>query len=192
MPTKMKKLTAILLLSIFVFNLFGYKVWLAYMENKASQHLQLAMDNNQYNPDELISVKQSLSLPYYNNTKEFTRMDGEVEVNGTFYKYVKCRIYNDSLELLCLPNTQKTKLVQAKDDFFKITADIQKKNSEKNKSNSANTLKKMAGDYIAEEPASIAILHAEFVFLTSHGADHLTDAHKRFLEQPPDAVTLIS
>jgi hypothetical protein len=188
----MKKLTAILLLSIFVFNLFGYKLWLNYMERKADQHLEMAMDNNQYNPEELVSVKKSLHLPYYNNTKEFTRMDGEIEVDGTFYKYVKCRIYNDSLELLCLPNTQKTKLVQAKEDFFKITADIQKKNSEKNKSNS-NSLKKMLSDFVAFDAVDEDLISPRsalsYAFLQT---PHLGDLYKRFVEQPPDNSLLIS
>jgi hypothetical protein len=189
----MKKLAAILLLSIFVFNLFGYKLWLNYMEHKANLHLEAAMDNNQFNSEELVSVKKSLNLPYYNNTKEFTRMDGEIEVNGTFYKYVKCRIYNDSLELLCLPDMQKTKLVQAKDDFFKITADIQKKTSEKNKSNPVNTLKKMLGDFVANESGWMdALCKTTALSYSSFNTDQQGDLHKRFVEQPPDTVTFIS
>jgi len=162
------------------------------MERMADQHLEMAMDNNEYNSDELLSVKKSLNLPYYNNTREFTRMDGEIEVNGTFYKYVKCRIYNDSLELLCLPNTQKTKLVQAKDDFFKITADIQKKNSEKNKSNSGS-LKKMLSDFVASESFAEDLIRSRSVlsYAVLH-TPHLGDLYKRFVEQPPDNNLLIS
>lgn len=188
----MKKLAAILLLGIFAFNLFGYRLWLNYMECEANRHLEAAMDNNQYNPEELVAVKKPINLPYYNNTKEFTRMDGEIEVNGIFYKYVKCRIYNDSLELLCLPNTQKTKLVQAKDDFFKITADIQKKTSEKNKSNPVNTLKKVPGDFIVDEPASAADVYTAGALYSSFNTKQPGDSHKRFLEQPPDTAAFIS
>ena len=115
----MKKLAAILLLGIFVFNLFGYKLWVSYKVNTADQSLETAFDKNNYNEDELISIKKPINLPYYNNTKEFSRIDGEVEIDGVYYKYVKCRIYNDQLEMLCLPNTQKTKIKLAKEDFYK-------------------------------------------------------------------------
>ncbi len=185
----MKKIAAILLLGIFVFNMFGYKLWLSYMEHKADISLETAMDNNQYNSSELISIKKALHLPYYNNTTAFTRMDGEVEVNGMYYKYVKCRIYNDSLELLCIPNAQKAKIIQAKEDFFKVTADIQKKNSEKNKSTQGNTFKKILSECIMDEPVAgglaDTIVSLQF---PNDPAANLGLSHKRAAEQPPDTV----
>ena len=58
----MKKIAAILLLGIFVFNLFGYRIWLSYLENKANRSLETAMENNNYNSDELICA--ILNLPF--------------------------------------------------------------------------------------------------------------------------------
>jgi chorismate mutase len=189
----MKKIAAILLLGIFVFNLFGYRIWLSYLENKANRSLETAMENNKYNPEELISIKQSINLPYYNNTKEFSRMDGEVEVNGVYYKYVKCRIYNDSLELLCLPNAQKTNIANAKDDFFKVTADIQKRATEKNKSNSGNTLKKMLSEFVTDDIKAIYAVHAMTTLpYPNHHTTNLGMLHKTSVEQPPDIAALIS
>ena len=190
----MKKTAAILLLGIFVFNLFGYRIWLSYLENKANRSLETAMDNNQYHEEELVSIKRAIDLPYYNNTKEFSRLDGEIEVNGMYYKYVKCRIYNDSLELLCLPNAQKTKIVQAKDDFFKITADIQKKSTEKNKSNPGNSLKKMLSEFVKDDTKGLYAAHYKMTILSypSFNNTILGILFKTSVEQPPDIAALIS
>ena len=103
----MRKLAAIALLSIFTFNMMGYQLVYNYLSGKSDTALELALDAKAYNDDELISIKQPTNLPYYNNTKEFQRVDGEVEIDGVEYKYVKCRIYQDSLEMLCLPNKAK-------------------------------------------------------------------------------------
>jgi hypothetical protein len=186
----MKKIAAILLLGIFVFNMFGYKIWLSYMEDKDNSTLQAALDNGQFQGEELITVKTPINLPYYNNTKEFSRMDGEVEINGMYYKYVKGRIYNDSLELVCLPNPQKTKMVQAKDDFFKATADIQKKSSEKNKSNSSNTLKKMLSEFVSGEARETYLENT--IITLSYLSEYNTNLgmlHKSTVEQPPDITS---
>lgn len=182
----MKKLAAILLLGIFVFNLFGYRLWVSYKVNTADQSLETALDKNNYNEDELIAVKKPINLPYYNNTKEFTRIDGEVEIDGVYYKYVKCRIYNDQLEMLCLPNTQKTKLKRSKDDFYKVVADIQKNASEKSKS-SGSTLKNFLGEF--EEYTALHKNTTTKIISLNYSSSHnssLGVLHKASVEQPPD------
>lgn len=183
----MKKLAAILLLGIFVFNLFGYRLWVSYKVNAASQSLQTALDKNNYNEDELIAVKKPINLPYYNNTKEFNRADGEIEIDGVYYKYVKYRVYNGYLEMLCLPNTQKTKIKKAKDEFYKVVADIQKNASEKNKSNSGNTLKKMLSEF--EEYTTFKATSPTAIISATYSSTYnssLGVLHKATVEQPPD------
>jgi hypothetical protein len=84
------------------------------------------LDNNRYDETQLISIKIPVtSLPYYNNSKSFERTDGQIEISGIEYNYVKRRIYNDSLELLCIPNRMAMQLRSAKDDFFKLINDLQ-------------------------------------------------------------------
>ena len=106
----MKQLAAILLLGIFSFNLFGYRLVASFLEKQENIKMELALDENNYEDHQLISIKQPTNLPYYQNSKTFQRIDGEIEIEGVYYKYVKCRIYNDSLEMLCIP-TNKWKIV---------------------------------------------------------------------------------
>lgn len=98
---------------------------IAYMEKGSEAFLEKKVDKREYSDSELISIKTGLSLPYYTSSKDFERSYGSVNINGVAYQYVKQRVYNDTLELLCLPNTVKTKLQDAKNEITKSSADGQ-------------------------------------------------------------------
>ena len=85
--------------------------------------LLTSLDNEAYAEEDLITIKTPISLPYYSNSETFERVDGTIEIEGTEYQYVKRRIFNDSLELLCLPNLAKQQLQAVKHNFFKQTTD---------------------------------------------------------------------
>jgi hypothetical protein len=120
----LKKLTAILLLALFVFNTVGYRFWIEYVQTRADVKLEARLDKGHYNEGELISIKVPINLPYQTNWKEFERVNGEVTINGTVYKYVKRKIYNDTLILLCIPHEEKTKLQEKANDYFGKVNDL--------------------------------------------------------------------
>lgn len=109
-----------------LFNLCGYRLVIDFLQQQQAQTRTAQLDKAEYANEDLISIKTPLSLPYYNASTDFERVDGAIQINGVEYSYVKRRIINDSLELLCLPNTAKQKLQAAKSDFFKITNDLQR------------------------------------------------------------------
>ena len=80
------------------------------MKNASTTAIEQKADAHQYSDDELISIKTTLNLPYYQSSPQFERAYGSININGQDYEYVKRRVYNDTLELLCLPNHTKTKL----------------------------------------------------------------------------------
>ena len=98
---------------------------IAYMENGSEAFLEKKLDKREYSDEELISIKTKLNLPYYTGSRDFERSYGSININGVAYQYVKQRVYNDTLELLCLPNTAKTKLQEAKNEITKSSADAQ-------------------------------------------------------------------
>ena len=158
------------------------------MVNNASQSLETALDKNNYNDDELISIKKPINLPYYNNTKEFARAYGEVEMNGVFYKYVKSRIHNDSLEMLCIPNSSKQQLLNSKDDFTRAVFDLQKDVNKKSPgSNKAFSFVKMLSEF--EENKGFELRFSYTAVSLQNIAYYRANAgvlHKATIEQPPD------
>ena len=119
----MKHLTAILLLCILLFNLFGYRLAIYFLHTKSTNQLTAQIDKRAYKDNELISIKTPLSLPYYTNSETYERVDGIISIEGQYYHYVKRRIFNDSLELLCLPNPTKAKLDRIETEFSKSVLD---------------------------------------------------------------------
>ena len=114
-----------MLLGILVFNWLGYQLYISVMEMSENNKLEAQLDDNNYDESELISVKvPATHLSYYTNSKLFERVDGQIEVNGISYKFVKRRLFNDTLELLCIPNHAIMKLQAINDNFFKWVNDL--------------------------------------------------------------------
>lgn len=159
-----------------------------YMANQSDISLEKALDQKEYNESELITIKQATNLPYYTNSKDFQRIDGEVEMNGIKYKYVKCRIYNDSLEMLCIPNRSKMQIEQSKNDYAKVAHDFQQDNNKK-KSSDNKSFQKSLSEY--EEQTFAAVSRNSQLLKTNYVLVNIVPGKNRFFttqEQPPDAV----
>jgi hypothetical protein len=121
----MKRAAAILLLLIFLFNWFGYRLLSDYLQHRADTQLEAQLDQQQYNKASLIEIRVPLNMPYQSISSDFERYDGEIEFNGIHYKYVKRKVENGELVLLCLPNENRMRLQSARDEFFKLVNDLQ-------------------------------------------------------------------
>jgi len=128
----LKKLSAILLLFIFLLNQAGYVLLFQYFINDADTRIQHRISSNIYNEDDLIEIKVALNMPYLQSANNFVRVDGKIKLNGVHYNYVKRKVAGDTLYLLCLPNFLKTQLSDVKSELAKDYGDIPagKKNAE--------------------------------------------------------------
>lgn len=107
------------------FNWFGYRILADILQQQADTQLEARLDQNDYDESQLIELRVTLNLPYQTNWADFERVDGEIEINGIHYKYVKRKVQDGQLVLLCLPNEAKMRLQTARDDFFKLVNDLQ-------------------------------------------------------------------
>lgn len=183
----MRKLVAIFMLAIFAFNVAGYQVIYNYMAAKADAGLELALDQNNYNDEDLVTIKQPTNLPYYTNSKEFQRIDGEVEMDGVKYKYVKCRIYNDSLEMLCIPNKSKMQIEQSKNDYAKVAHDFQQDNGKKKSGSDNKSFQKSLSEY--EEQPLLSIDCGSKLLVNNYVLVNSVFEENRYFtteEHPPD------
>jgi hypothetical protein len=183
----LKKIASILLLIILLFNFIGYRLVSSYLEEKANAQLESKLDKEDYDDAELISIKIPVThLAYYNNSTKFERIDGQIEINGLQYKYVKSRIYNDSVEMLCIPNQTAMSLQSAKDDFFKLVNDLQHTGQSK-KSDSHSGSKSFSIDHYTVNEffmlSQVSYSVVEKIF--SYSSDILT-RYTATAEQPPE------
>jgi len=123
----LKKLLAIILLIVHLFNLSGYSFLFGYLGERSTAQLSSKIDNDNYNDADLVEIRVPLNLPYQLANNNYERFDGEIDVDGQHHHYVKRKVSQDTLYLLCIPNTQKDKLQTAKTEFSKKVNDFEGK-----------------------------------------------------------------
>ena len=153
----MRIAATILLLTIHLFNIGGYRFLFEELENRASYQLVQQLDNQEYNDQDLVEMKVPLPMPYQTSWSSFERFDGEIEIDGIHYNYVKRKVVNDTLILMCIPNHGKMKLNSAKEQFFSLVNDISREGDQKGPSPKSSVIKSITTDYQLTE--AMAALH---------------------------------
>lgn len=118
------------------------------MQSKADVALETKIDNNDYDESSLFEIRVPLNAPYLSENTSFERYDGQVELDGVHYKYVKRKVENGELVMLCLPNKSKTELQNSREEFFKLVNDLNNTQN-KSKSNTSN-FKSITTEYKTE------------------------------------------
>ncbi len=119
----LKKLVAILLFAILLFNAVGYRFMFNYFEQQTVTNLNQKIDANNYSDEQLKEISIPLNMPYYSD-KEMELVSGELEINGLHYQYVKRKIENNILHIWCLPNYQRNDVVAAKNGLAKTSNQV--------------------------------------------------------------------
>ncbi len=179
----LKKIATIVLLGMLLFNWYGFRALTAFLENRADEVLTAGLDDHQYREADLVSLKVPAShLSYYNNSQQFERVDGHIEIHGLQYNYVKRRLFNDSIEMLCIPNTMAIQLKKDKIDFFRLMNDLTSHPGQGKKSGS-QSFKSFSADYdavslsfqIQQQVNSLSPGHSIYSARLSHPVTHSDD-----------------
>ena len=185
----MKKLAAILLIALFIFNLFGYRILFYFAQQQSDINIEKALDKNQYKEEDLITVKIPMSVPYQVERKDFERYNGEVNLNGKIYKYVKRKVCDGNLVLLCLPDQNKMRLETVKNDLIKNSNDLQNTGSKKSGDSKPFSGKDFSNDYnqnIAEYRIACYNVLNNFGF--QNRVSPLSSGLHSTPEQPPELI----
>lgn len=143
----MKKLAAILLIILFLFNLFGYRIFFYYAQHQSDINLEQDLDKNIYDENELISITIPFPMPYQHNSDGFERFDGEITLNGKIYKYVKRKYIDGNITFLCLPDYNKMHLEAVKNSYVTNINDIPGGATKKQDNSKSAKGKNLSTDY---------------------------------------------
>lgn len=119
----MKKLVAIALLGLMLFNLVGYQAYFYFQEQTHTKKFVARLDEGAYNDADLVRLSIPLSLPYISDNDDFERVDGQITYKGKIYKYVKRKVTANSLVILCLKDEAASKLSGTKNRYYSGVAD---------------------------------------------------------------------
>jgi len=183
-----KKIVAILLLVMLVFNWGGHRLLTDYLEARSDLQLQAQLDKSDYSEQDRVYLKIAAPLPYGASSETFERVDGNIVINGVNYSYVKRRFYKDSHELACIPNTIKTGIQNARDEFFKLAYDLMHASQgAKKHGNNSLAFKFLTIEYFNQDN------EWQFCPFNSSSISHFTDRSAGLMqcflpvaEQPPD------
>ncbi len=135
----------------------GYTAIFSFIIHKSDKELVQRLDQSRYDHADLVQIKIPMNLPYYNSQSDFERIDGEITYKGVYYSYVKRKVANDTLYIMCLPNQAKTKLHGAQTDYAKKSNDLpfEKQNTTGKKSGAISEHNAQLNEYsfaIAAQP----------------------------------------
>jgi hypothetical protein len=177
----LKKLFSILLLLVFLFNTVGYRLAFFYLIKEADSQMELKAEQINEHDKHLVTLKIPINLPYQTDWKDFEPADGETVIKGITYKMVKRKVSRDTLILLCMENSDKTRLEKNSDDYFKKSNGLD-----------SNTSKKTEHKQLQELYFSVS----GFSFLTTNQTLYqifrdkrsmaLQNGYHRYIENPPE------
>ena len=183
----MRKVAAISLIALLVFNWYGYRFVTNYLQKKADKQLQARIDVNDYNESQLTEIRVALNMPYQNNSSEFERHYGEIEINGKIYTYVKRKIEDGTLILKCLANTDKQNIKTADNILFTANNGLDQEHNGKNSSPLNNIFKTLLGEYVNQQQEyELRGLQRLIENPLNTGNSFLTTVSLPVAEQPPE------
>ena len=120
-----KRIATILLLTFLLFNWVGYWVFISWFEGREAARWETRLESEQYVRGQLILFKvPASSIPYATASASFERADGELATGKILYRYVLKRLYNDSVEFLCVADGEADHLRQAKSEIIHLAVDL--------------------------------------------------------------------
>ena len=183
-----KKIIAILFLFILIFNIIGYKLIIAYYEFKSQTQMAGIIEAKKYAQEDLISLKIPVNLPYSPNNQDFENFEGNIDINGINYQYIKKRIYKDTLEVICIANYSKTYIQQSSKYIEKSNFDF----SNSSKKSITNNIIKMSNFYFVNSTENnwyTNKIHIDFNELKNI---HYSFNYIALIKKPPKNFSTIS
>jgi hypothetical protein len=118
-----KKILAILVLVVFLFNIGGYYIFFWGLHYTASTRLSNRLDQGNYSSDDTYEIRIPINIPYPIYDNGFDRAYGEFEYEGEFYTLVKHKLENDTLYMVCIKNHKKKQLTKAFVEYANVSND---------------------------------------------------------------------
>ncbi len=171
-----------------LFNWQGYRLLISFLEETADQKMETQFDFDHYDATGQLSIKIPIKyLPYYVNSSQYERVNGEIDINGIPYKFVKQRFLNDSLELICIPNHAALTLRSAKENIFGLVNDLQHSSAGKKSDTHPGNSKSFSSEhYTVVEPLTLS----QYYLLLDERSFHFSISIQSFLppaiEYPPE------
>lgn len=82
-----------------------------------------ALDSDNYDQAQAITLKVAVSIPYMPDQADFHRIEGKFEYQNQLYRIVKQRYAKDTLTVICVRDTEHGKIDRVLADYVKTFTD---------------------------------------------------------------------
>jgi hypothetical protein len=79
---------------------------------------------NKIDQSKLLEIKIPVHMPSVQDMTEYEVVAGQIQLKDAFYNYIKLKMTRDTMYFVCLPNTTKTRLVNANIITAKMINDV--------------------------------------------------------------------
>ncbi|MEX6689465.1 hypothetical protein QTN47_18300 [Danxiaibacter flavus] len=159
------------------------------MQLRSSTQLEAYLDKGNYNDEDLITIRVPFNVPYQAQVSTYERVSGEIELNGSTYRYVKRKFEKGQLVLLCIPDHNKTVLKTAKNEYASRVADIPGGN---NKTGEIVKKQQTGSEYEELSGAILPIITSPYAREFLRGENYrLTQGFESLSAKPPQTVTVL-
>ena len=107
----MRRLIAITLLSLHLFNIGGYLALYQYFSYKSDKFFNEQTGKNKYNVHELTEIKIPVDMPTVTEWPTYENISGSIQFEDASYNYVKMRLTRTAIYIMCVPNYETTRLL---------------------------------------------------------------------------------
>ncbi|WP_413668962.1 hypothetical protein ACEN9X_02815 [Mucilaginibacter sp. Mucisp86] len=181
----MKKLVALMLLSIHLLNIGGHVALHQFLVYKSNRYFTEQTAKGFYNVNDLTEIVIPANMPGITDWKSYENIHGQIQFGNNSYNYQKMRVTRHAIYLMCIPNYATTRLA----DKNIINAKDVKENSVPQKEHvpfGKITMQDNLNFTFAYFEFSCPIKYTQQIVV--HPVQQLIPAHQDIPEQPPKAV----
>jgi hypothetical protein len=91
----------------------GYALLFQYYIHKSDVQMVKQIFDNKINDAKLIEIKIPVNMPTIQDWNEYEVVQGQIQLKDAYYNYVRLKMTRDTMYFICIPNTVKTRLVNA-------------------------------------------------------------------------------
>ena len=82
------------------------------------------IDSRDFSNSETITLKIPFTLPYWADSEDYARVDGEFQYQGEFFKLVEQKLEKDTLYVVCIKDMTEKQLFTTLSEYVKLANDI--------------------------------------------------------------------
>ena len=119
----MRKVFSIVFSALLLLNVMGYYGVFLGLQYKNDREMVSKFDREDYSPEETITIKIPVSIPYAADYEDYIRVDGKFEHKGEVYRLVKQKLASDTLYVVCISDPENKRIGEALTSYVKTFTD---------------------------------------------------------------------